>query len=100
MKSTALTIISLALGIIISYFAMGGKSGFGNYGIALGAVGMLSTVGITVSVDGYGPVSDNAGGIAQMANLDPHVRRLPISLIVSVIQLPQSVKVFVSVVPH
>lgn len=76
MKSTALTIISLALGIIISYFAMGGKSGFGNYGIALGAVGMLSTVGITVSVDGYGPVSDNAGGIAQMANLDPHVRKI------------------------
>jgi len=76
MKSTALTIIILVLGIIVSYLVMGGASGFGNYGIALAAVGMLSTVGITVSVDGYGPISDNAGGIAQMAELDPHVRKI------------------------
>jgi len=76
MKSTALTVIFLAIGIIVSYFAMGGANGLGNYGIALGAVGMLSTAGITVSVDGYGPISDNAGGIAQMANLDPHVRKI------------------------
>ena len=68
MKSTALTIAALALAIIISYICGGG------YGIALAAVGMLSTAGITVSVDGYGPISDNAGGIAQMAALPKEVR--------------------------
>ena len=70
MKSTALTIICLGLAIAIAYF-------FGSeYGIALAAVGMLSTVGITVSVDGYGPISDNAGGIAQMADLPPTTREI------------------------
>ena len=68
MKSTALTILCLAAAIAIAYFFGGG------YGIALAAVGMLSTAGITVSVDGYGPISDNAGGIAQMADL-PHETR-------------------------
>ena len=72
MKSTALTIAALALAIVIAYIC-GGKE-FGGYGIALAAVGMLSTAGITVSVDGYGPISDNAGGIAQMANLPKEVR--------------------------
>ena len=70
MKSTALTIICLGLAIAIAYF-------FGSeYGIALAAVGMLSTVGITVSVDGYGPISDNAGGIAQMADLPATTREI------------------------
>jgi K(+)-stimulated pyrophosphate-energized sodium pump len=70
MKSTALTIICLAVAIAIAYF-------FGDgYGIALAAVGMLSTVGITVSVDGYGPISDNAGGIAQMADLPASTREI------------------------
>ena len=70
MKSTAATVIALALGIIIAYFC------FGIYGIGLAAVGMLSTAGITISVDGYGPISDNAGGLAQMSGLKPEVREI------------------------
>ena len=70
MKSTALTIVCLVAAIAIAYFFGGG------YGIALAAVGMLSTVGITVSVDGYGPISDNAGGIAEMAQLPHEVREI------------------------
>lgn len=72
MKSTFLTIIVLVVAIAVSYFVCGGEV----FGISLAAVGMLSTVGITVSVDGYGPISDNAGGIAQMAQLDPQVREI------------------------
>ena len=70
MKSTCATVIALAAGIIIAYFC------FGIYGIGLAAVGMLSTAGITISVDGYGPISDNAGGLAQMSGLDPEVREI------------------------
>ena len=70
MKSTCATIIALAVGIIIAYFC------FGIYGIGLAAVGMLSTAGITISVDGYGPISDNAGGLAQMSGLKPEVREI------------------------
>ncbi len=70
MKSTAATVIALAFGIIIAYFC------FGIYGIGLAAVGMLSTAGITISVDGYGPISDNAGGLAQMSGLRPEVREI------------------------
>lgn len=74
MKSTALTIIVLMIGVIVSYFVM--DSGNEMYGIALAAVGMLSTVGITVSVDAYGPISDNAGGIAEMSKLDKKTRQI------------------------
>ena len=77
MKSTALTILVLAAVIAVSYFfGEGAQVGSGGYGIALAAVGMLCTVGITVSVDGYGPISDNAGGIAQMADLPHEVREI------------------------
>ena len=70
MKSTWLTIACLGAVIAIAYFFGG------SYGIALAAVGMLSTVGITVSVDGYGPIADNAGGIAEMSELPHEVREI------------------------
>ena len=70
MESTMLTVLLLVIGITLSYMF------FGMYGIGLGAIGMLSTCGITVSVDAYGPIADNAGGIAEMAELDPSVRKI------------------------
>ncbi|CDM67960.1 putative K(+)-stimulated pyrophosphate-energized sodium pump [Clostridium bornimense] len=78
MKSTVIPIILISIGILISYYVCGGNSDSsqGLYGIALSAVGMLATTGITVAVDAYGPVADNAGGIAEMASLPKEVREV------------------------
>ena len=76
MKSTALPIVIVAISVLVSYFVSGGgaSASMGLYGIALSAVGMLSTLGITLATDAYGPVADNAGGIAEMSGLEPEVR--------------------------
>jgi K(+)-stimulated pyrophosphate-energized sodium pump len=78
MRSTVAPIILISLGILVAYFVIGGRdnSMLGLYGIALSAVGMLSTTATTVAVDAYGPIADNAGGIAEMADLPEEVRNI------------------------
>ena len=78
MYSTFIPMILICLGVIIAFFCMGGMQdpNMGLYGIALAAVGMLSTTGLTVAVDAYGPISDNAGGIAEMSELPESVREI------------------------
>ncbi len=69
-RSTVVPLVLIALATLLSFYC----AGF--FGIALAAVGMLAVAGITVAVDAYGPISDNAGGIAEMAHMDPEVRKI------------------------
>jgi K(+)-stimulated pyrophosphate-energized sodium pump len=73
-RSTVLPLVLIALATLLSFHS----AGF--FGIALAAIGMLSIAGITVAVDAYGPISDNAGGIAEMARMERHVRQITDSL--------------------
>ena len=81
MISTAIPVVTIAIAILLSYSFATGFSfspdllGQGLYGISIAAVGMLSTLGITLATDAYGPIADNAGGNAQMSELDPMVRQ-------------------------
>ncbi|MDR3341382.1 MAG: sodium-translocating pyrophosphatase [Treponema sp.] len=76
MFSTLFPVIIVSISVLVSYFAAGGGTSFsaGLYGVGISAVGMLSTLGITLATDAYGPVADNAGGIAEMAHLPAQVR--------------------------
>ncbi|MBW6467801.1 MAG: sodium-translocating pyrophosphatase [Coriobacteriia bacterium] len=81
MMSTAAPIFVVSAGIIIAFTAgEAAAPGGGIYGIGLAALGMLSTIAITVGVDAYGPVADNAGGIAEMAHMGPEIRKITDSL--------------------
>ncbi|MDA1193128.1 MAG: sodium-translocating pyrophosphatase, partial [Candidatus Poribacteria bacterium] len=77
MMSTGYPVITIVVAIAVSYFVTGGVANplMGLYGIGIAAVGMLSTLGLTLATDAYGPIADNAGGNAQMAGLEPEVRK-------------------------
>ena len=78
MMSTAAPLVIISIGILVAYFVSGGATNAaeGLYGIALAAVGMLSTAAMTIAVDAYGPIADNAGGIAEMCELPDEVREI------------------------
>lgn len=77
MLSTVAPVVIISVAVLISYFVTGGASDFseGLYGVGISAVGMLSTLGITLATDAYGPIADNAGGIAEMAGMGEEVRK-------------------------
>lgn len=77
MMSTVGPVVVVGISVLVSYFCAGGKGDFnaGLYGVGVSAVGMLSTLGITLATDAYGPVADNAGGIAEMTHMPGDVRR-------------------------
>ena len=77
MVSTVLPVLIIGASVLVAFFVAGGSANFemGLFGIGLSAVGMLSTLGITLATDAYGPVADNAGGIAEMSHMDPEVRK-------------------------
>lgn len=77
MLSTVAPVIIVGVSVLISYFVSGGAQDFnmGLYGVGVSAVGMLSTLGITLATDAYGPIADNAGGIAEMTHMPSEVRR-------------------------
>jgi K(+)-stimulated pyrophosphate-energized sodium pump len=76
MRSTGIPVIAVMVGIALSFYTTGGAQNtlLGLYGVGLAAVGMLSTLGLTLATDAYGPIADNAGGNAEMAKLPPEVR--------------------------
>lgn len=76
MLSTVAPVIIVGISVLVSYFCAGGASDFnlGLYGVGVSAVGMLSTLGITLATDAYGPIADNAGGIAEMTHMPHEVR--------------------------
>lgn len=77
MLSTVAPVLIVGVSVLLSYYCAGGLGDFnaGLYGVGVSAVGMLSTLGITLATDAYGPVADNAGGIAEMTHMPPEVRR-------------------------
>jgi len=77
MNSTMIPVLTISVGILASFYVVGGAGStlMGLFGVGMAAVGMLSTLGITLATDAYGPIADNAGGNAEMSNLPPEVRK-------------------------